>query len=141
MAKAVERSANWSAAEVEATEEGLVLTVPIEGDPDPDWDDAFRRAVETRRHEVWRGHWGHVRHRPDQVCVEQVTEGSEAALREFLDSCIREAEQRVRQDEADRREDEEALEHRRTEASYQHKPTLGAQRADARRMTERFREP
>src|SRR5215210_5628553 len=107
MAKAVERSANWSAAEVEATEEGFVLTVPIEGDPDPDWDDALRRAVEARRHEVWGGHWGHVRHRPDQIRVEQVSEGSETPLREFLDACIREAEERVRQERSDRREDEE----------------------------------
>ena len=139
LVEAVERSANWSAAEVEATAEGLVLTVPIEGDPNPDWDDAFRRALEARRQEVWRGHWGHVRHRPDQLCVEQVTEGSETSLREFIDACIREAEERLRQEHADRREDEAALEHRRTEASYGHEPTLGTYRAAAERMTERFR--
>jgi len=34
------RYPDWSAAAVEATEEGLVLTVPLEGDPNPDWDDA-----------------------------------------------------------------------------------------------------
>jgi hypothetical protein len=136
----VERHANWSAAEVEATEEGLVLTVPIEGDPNSDWDDAFRRAVEGGRHEASQGHWGHVRHRPDQVCVEQVTEGSEDAVREFVDACVREAEQRLQRDEADRREDEEALEQRRIEASYGHAPTRGTYRAAAQRMTERFRQ-
>jgi hypothetical protein len=136
----VERSANWAAAEVEATEQGLVLTVPIEGDPDPDWDDALRRAVEARRHEVWKGHWGHIRHRPDEICVEQVTEGSEKPLQEFIDACIRDAEQRISQKRSDRREDEEALERRRTEASYADEPTLGKHAADAQRMTERFRE-
>jgi hypothetical protein len=49
----VERSANWAAANVEAGAEGFVLRVPIEGDPNPDWDDAFRTAVEARRHEMW----------------------------------------------------------------------------------------
>jgi hypothetical protein len=136
----VERRANWSVAHVDATGEGLVLTVPIEGDPSPDWDDAFRRAVEASRHKAWRGHWGHVRHRPDQVCVEQVTEGSEDAVREFIDICVHEADERLRQEEADRREDEDALEQRRTEASHGHEPTLGTYRAAAERMTERFRE-
>jgi hypothetical protein len=136
----VERRANWAAAEVEATEEGLVLTVPIEGDSDPEWDDALRRAVEAHRHETWGGHWGHVRHRPNQICVEQVTEGSEHAVREFVDACIGEAERRLRQEEADRREDEAALEDRRTEASHSHEPTLGTYRAAAQRMTERFRQ-
>jgi hypothetical protein len=135
------RTADWPAATVEATEEGFVLTVPIEGDPDADWDDAFRRAVEARRHEVWGGHWGHVRHRPDLICVEQVSEGSEKPLREFLDACIRDAEDRIRQEQADRREDEETLERRRTEASYGHGPTGGTKRAEAERMTDRFREP
>jgi hypothetical protein len=137
----VERRANWAAAEVEASEEGLVLTVPIEGDPDPDWDEAFRRAVETHRQEVWVGQWGHVRHGPDEIRVEQVTEGSERALRGFLDACIRGAEERLRQEEADRREDEEALEQRRTEASHEHEHTRGAHRATAERMRERFRQP
>jgi hypothetical protein len=135
----VERRANWPAAEVRATDEGFVLTVPIEGEPDPDWDDAFRRAVERRRQEVWSGHWGHVRHRPDQVSVEQVTEGSEKPLQEFLDACMREAEERMRQERADRREDEDALDRRRTEASYGHEPTEGRNALDAQRMTERFR--
>ncbi len=134
------RRADWPAAKVEATEEGFVLTVPIEGDPDAEWDDAFRRAVEARRHEVWGGHWGHIRHHPDRVCVEQVTEGSEKPLQDFVDACILEADQRMRQEEADRREDEQALEHRRTEASYGHEPTGRRSLADAERMTERFRE-
>jgi hypothetical protein len=135
----VERSANWAAAEVEATEEGFVLIVPIEGAADPDWDDAFGRAVEARRLEVWRGQWGHVRHTPHQVWVEQVAEGSEKPLQEFLDVCIRDAAQRMREERADRRQDEEALEHRRTEASYGHEPTGARKVADAQRMTERFR--
>jgi hypothetical protein len=135
----VERSAHWEAAEVEATEEGFVLTVPIEGDPDPDWDDAFRRAVERRRHEVWGGHWGHVRHRPDQICVEQVAEGSERALREFLDACVAEAERNVRQEQAERREDEAALERRRTESSYDYDSMGARKQADAQRMADRFR--
>ena len=136
----MERSANWSAAEVEATEEGLVLTVPIEGEPDADWDDAFRRAVEAHRREVWHGYWGHIRYRPNQVSVEQLIEGAEAAVRKFVNACIHEAEQALVQEAADRREDEEALEHRRTEASQAHGPTLGKHAADAQRMTARFRE-
>jgi hypothetical protein len=137
---AVARRANWSAAEVEATEEGLVLRVPIEGEPNHDWDDAFRRAVDVHRHEVWGGQWGHVRHGPDEIRVEQVSEGSEKALREFVDACVHGAVQRLRQEEADRREDEEALEHRRIEAAHEYKPTLGTHRTTAQRMTERFRE-
>lgn len=117
-----------------------MLKVPIEGDPDPDWDAAFARAVEAHRHEVWGGQWGHVRHGPDEIRVEQVTEGSEKALRGFLDACISGAEERRRQEVADRREDEEALERRRTEASHEYEPTLGTHRAAAQRMTERFRE-
>jgi hypothetical protein len=136
----VERSANWPAATVEATEEGLVLTVPIEGEPDPEWDDALRRALEARRHEVWEGHWGHVRPRPNQISVEQVTEGSEKPLREFLDACIGDAAEHMRQERAERREDEAALERRRTEASHEYEPTLGTHPADAQRMTERFRQ-
>jgi hypothetical protein len=136
----VERSADWAAAEVEATEEGFVLIVPITGPVDEDWDDAFRRAVEARRAEVWRGRWGHIRHTPTHIWVEQVGEGSEQPLREFLDTCIRDAEQRLREEQADRREDEEALEHRRTEASYGHEPTGTRKVADAERMTERFRD-
>jgi hypothetical protein len=136
----VERRANWAAAAVEATEEGLVLTVPIEGDPDPEWDDAFRRAVEARRHEVWGGRWGHVRPRPDHICVEHVSEGSEKHLQEFLDACIVEAEARLRQEEADRRDDEVALERKSTEAAYREEPTGGKNLAEAERMTERFRQ-
>jgi hypothetical protein len=137
----VERHANWQAAEVEATEEGFLLTVPIEGDPDPEWDDAFRRAVEARRREVWGGRWGHVRHRPDQIRVEQVVEGSEKPLREFLDACVGEAERRLREEAADRRNDQDALERRRTEASYDHEMTGGSDIAKAERMTDRFRQP
>jgi hypothetical protein len=135
----MERRANWRAANVEATEEGYVLMVPVEGDPDSDWDDAFRRVVEAHRHEVWGRRWGHIRHRPDQICVEQVTEGSEKALQEFLDACIGETEARVRQDEAERRDDAEALARKRTEASHEYEPTLGSHLDEARRMTERFR--
>ena len=136
----VERSANWAAAEVEATEEGFVLIVPITGPVDQDWDDAFRRAVEARRKEVWRGQWGHIRQTPTQIWVEQVVEGSEKPLREFLDACIRDAEQHLREERADRREDQEALERRRTEASYGHEPTGTRKVADAEHMTERFRD-
>jgi hypothetical protein len=136
----VERRANWPAAEVEATEEGFVLIVPVEGDPDPEWDDAFRRAVEARRHEVWGGRWGHVRHRPHEIRVDQVREGSEIALRKFLDACMREAERRLQQEAAERWEDENALDARRTEASYGQEPTGGTNVAEADRMTERFRE-
>ena len=41
---AVARRANWSGAEVEATEEGFVLRVPIEGEDYPEWEVAYRRA-------------------------------------------------------------------------------------------------
>ena len=136
----MDRRANWSAAEVEATEEGLVLRVPIKGEPDPEWEDAFRRAIDAHRHEVWRGQWGHVRHGPNEVRVEQVTEGSEKALREFVDACVVGAAQRLRQEEAERREDEDALGLRRTEAAHEYEPTLGTHRTTAQRMTERFRE-
>ena len=135
----MERTANWPAAHVDATDEGYVLKVPIEGDPSSDWDDAFRRAVEARRHEVWGGQWGHVRHRPDEICVEQVSEGSEQPLKEFLEACLREADVRMRQEEADRREDQAALEHKRTESSYGFDPTGDRNVAVAQRMTERFR--
>ena len=135
----MERSANWAAAEVEATEEGFVLIVPIEGAVDPDWDDAIGRAVEARRPEVWRGQWGDIRHTPHQIWVEQVAEGSEQPLREFLDTCIRDAEQRLREERADRRQDDEARERRRREASYGHEPAGPRKVADAQRMTERFR--
>ncbi|HEV2772722.1 MAG TPA: hypothetical protein VGV57_07850 [Thermoleophilaceae bacterium] len=135
----MERRADWPAAEVEATDEGYVLRVPIEGDPDPDWDDAFRRAAEAHRHEVWGGRWGHVRPGLSEIRVEQVSEGSEQALRAFLDRCILEAHERTRQEAADRREDEEALERRRTEASYGYEPTQGRSAASAQRMTAAFR--
>jgi hypothetical protein len=135
----VERRANWAAAEVEATAEGFVLTVPLEGDADPEWDDAFRRAVEARRHEVWSGHWGHVRPRPTQISVEHVTEGSEEALQEFLDGCIKEAHHRVLQEGTERREDDDALDRRRTEASHGYEPAGSPNVAIAQRLTERFR--
>ena len=136
----MERSANWAAAKVEAAEEGFVLVVPIAGSPDPDWDDALRRAVEARRPEVWRGQWGDIRNTPDEIRVEQVGEGSERPLRKFLDTCVRDADQRMREELADRREDEEALERRRTEASHGPDPTGTRETADAERMTERFRD-
>ncbi len=68
---------------------------------------------------------GHVRPGLNEIRVEQVSEGSEQALRAFLDRCILEAHERTRQEAADRREDEEALERRRTEASYGYQPTEG----------------
>src|SRR5918997_991051 len=101
----MERGANWPAANVEATAEGYVLHIPIDGPPSADWDDAFRRIVESRRHEVWGGHWGHVRFPPDEVCVEQVSEGSETALRGFLYACFQEANERIRRESAERLED------------------------------------
>ena len=52
---------------------------------------------------------GHVRFHPDEVCIEQVSEGSEAALRDFLDVCLNEANERIRREIAERLEDEEAL--------------------------------
>jgi len=105
--------------------------------PDPDWDDAFRRAADAHRHEVWGGHWGHVRPGINEIRVEQVSEGSEQALQAFLDRCILEADERTRQEAADLREDEEALERRRTEASYGSEQ--GHRAASAQRMTEVFR--
>ena len=136
----MERRADWRAAEVEATAEGYVLKVPLEGEAGPDWDDAFRRVVEGHRHEVWGGRWGHIRHGLDELRVEQVREGFEERLREFLDDCIREAHERMRRDAADRSEDEAALELRRTEASHEFGPTSGAHQAAAERMTERLRD-
>lgn len=133
------RTANWTAARVEATDEGYVLTVPIEGDADAEWDDAFRRAVEARRRELWGGHWGHVRHRPNEITVEQVTEGSERPLKEFLQACLREADERLRTEDAERRKDQAALERKQTEASYGPEPTGERHRAVTDRMTERFR--
>jgi hypothetical protein len=135
----MERRANWRAAEVEATAEGYVLKVPLEGESSPDWEDAFRRVVEAHRHEVWGGRWGHIRHGLDELRVEHVREGFEERLREFLDDCSREAHEHVRQDAADRREDEAAAELRRTEASHEFEPTGGAHQAAAERMTERLR--
>jgi hypothetical protein len=128
----MQRRLAWESAEVLPTDlEGPQLVVPVVGDHDLEWDRTFERVLATREGEAsgetW---WGTATfdHEPRAVAVENVEEGSEAALRTYLDECVEAAELLLIEETDRAREAQQRREDQRREAAEQ-----------ALRMRERFR--
>jgi len=122
-----ERQIDWSSAVVDA---GHTLTVALTGGPDPDWSKSFNRIMRPLQREAPQGIWGEIRLIRGALQVSGVQDGSEADLREFLETAVRQAN-----DEVIRRglAQEKAAERDRAEVEDH------AESAD--RMTDRFRQP
>jgi hypothetical protein len=116
----------WS----EATVERGTLSVQLTPSDDPDWAwaEAFDSVNGWMSRETRGGIWGAAVLTPDGIMVEEVVEGSEAALRQFLDSVVRQTEQ-----ELGRRSAEVSQTHQRMIDN------LTAQKEADQRMTELFR--
>jgi hypothetical protein len=116
------RRIEWSSAEVDAVG---TLTVAIVGEVDDLWMDRLIRTLDWMEGESSTGEWGEISYGPETFRVENVSEASVAALRQFLDNAVRHAN--------------DAVDHERaTVLSDEHRSTdLGPEAA--RRMTDEFR--
>ncbi len=122
-----ERQIDWSTAVVDA---GHTLTVALAGGPDTDWSKSFNRIMRPLQRETTEALWGEVRVLRGALEVTGVQDGSEGALRDFLETAVRQAnEEVVRRGLAQ----EKAAERERAEVEDV------AEIAD--RMTDRFRKP
>jgi hypothetical protein len=116
------RRIEWSSAEVDA--DGT-LTVAIAGEVDDIWMDGLISTLDWMEGESRTGGWGEISYGPETFRVENVSEDSVAALRQFLDDAVRHANGAADHDRAAPLSDE----HRGT--------NLGPEAA--RRMTDEFR--
>ena len=122
-----ERQIDWSTAEVDAAH---TLTVALTGGFGSDWNKSFNRIIRPLQREAPQGMWGDVRLIRGELEVTAVQDGSEARLRDFLETAVRQAN-----DEFIRRglAEEKAAERERAVVEDD------AESAD--RMTDRFRKP
>ena len=126
---AVARKVVWEQANVEPAGEAYTLRVPVDGDHDPRWSEAFHRVVGDRMGQAGDAQWRPPRLQRDYVIrVDQLAEGAELSVKSFIDRCVEGAEERVRrkQAESDQRVENEARRH-------------GESIDVARRMAERMR--
>jgi hypothetical protein len=103
--------------------------VPLTGSDNAAWTGAFQTVNGWLSQETRGGVWGAVTLNPDTITVEQVEEGSEDALRQFLDGLVQQTERE--------------LERRRADEAQQNQSAgddLEAQREADERMAERFRD-
>lgn len=122
-----ERRIDWSTAVVDA---GHTLTVALTGRLDPDWNKSFNRVMRPLHREAPQGIWGEVKLIRGAIEVSDVQDGSEATLRDFLETAVRQAnEDMVRRGLAE----EQAAERERAEVEDDAE--------SAGRMTDRFRQP
>jgi len=122
-----ERQIDWSSAVVDADH---TLTVALSGGLDPDWNKSFGRIMRPLQRETPEGSWGEVRLMRGALQVTGVQDGSEGALRDFLETAVRQAN-----DDVVRRglAQEKAAERERAEVEDVAE--------SAGRMTDRFRSP
>ncbi len=122
-----ERQIDWSTAVVDA---GHTLTVALAGGLDSDWNKSFNRIMRPLQRETPEGLWGEVRLIRGALEVTGVQDGSEGALRDFLETAVQQANNEVvRRGLAE----EKAAERERAEVEDV------TESAD--RMTDRFRSP
>jgi hypothetical protein len=115
----------WKRATVDG---GGRLNVPLTGAWDEDWNESFKEALGHLLRETRGGVWREVVLIRDAVTVNGVEEGSENALRAFLELVVHQANQDVgsrKRKKAEREEERAAKERERGDL--------------ANRMTERFR--
>lgn len=74
---------DWSSAEVHAGK----LVIALEGKPEKDWKDAFKRTTRLLN----RGTWNEVTLKRGRVSLEQVKPGDEDRVRHFLESVVLQA--------------------------------------------------
>jgi len=88
MVDRVARQIEWSQATVDGSG---ALTVPLLGERDEDWNESFNQMLSILMRETRGGVWADVRLIRDAIAVEGVEKGSEAALKEFLEAVVRQA--------------------------------------------------
>jgi hypothetical protein len=113
----VDREIDWSSAEVKDGK----LTVRLIGEPDTDWTESCESVLDVHEGETHAGGWGKALFFfDDRFLVDDVEPGSEAALRQYLENIVqqanREAVQR-KQRNAEGKAMEEAAEAANLEAS------------------------
>ena len=111
---AVARKVVWEQAEVEPAGEAYNLRVPVDGEHDPRWSEAFHRVVDDLMGQASEAQWKPPRLQRDYVIrVEQLAEGAELSVKSFLDRCVEGADELVqrKQAERDQRVEDEARRH------------------------------
>ncbi len=69
--------------------------MPLLGAWDQDWNESFNSVLQPLMRETRGGVWGEVTLIRDAITVKGVEPGSEAALKEFLESVVRQANEDV----------------------------------------------
>jgi hypothetical protein len=83
---------DWTTAEVEPSGGNFILTVKFSKPASPKWWQSFGQAIEILSKEITGAQWEVIRQlgtQPEGIEVSGVHEGSEDALRRFLDSAVR----------------------------------------------------
>ncbi|HEY5816190.1 MAG TPA: hypothetical protein VIS95_07610 [Solirubrobacterales bacterium] len=110
MAKDVARQVEWNEA---AVDDSGTLSVALVGEWDEDWNESFNEILSILMRETRGGVWGRITLIRDAITVDGVEKGSEAALKGFLESVVRQANSDVvprkqRKDEARKKAGTEA---------------------------------
>jgi hypothetical protein len=125
MAKEVARQVEWSEATVD---EAGTLSVALLGEWDEDWNESFNEILAILMRETRGGVWGRITLIRDAITVVGVEKGSENALKEFLESVVRQANSDV-----GRRKQHKDEARKKTEAETANR------KSSAEQMTDTFR--
>ncbi len=118
-----ERRIEWSTAEVDAAG---TLVVTIIGEVDDSWMDELVRTLDWMEGETRAGEWGEITYGPETFRVENISERSVAALRQFLNDAVKHAN--------------DAAEHVRAAAARDEHRSMDLGPEAAQRMTDEFRD-
>jgi Fe2+ transport system protein B len=125
MAKDVARQIEWSEASVD---ESGTLSVALLGEWDEDWNSSFEEILAMLMRETRGGTWGRITLIRDAIAVDNVEEGSEVSLKEFLESVVQQANSDV-----SRRKQ------RKDEARAKAEAEAASRESSAKAMTDKFR--
>lgn len=129
---AMDLQIDWERAELRPVRQdgrGFRLQVPVVGSGEPGWELAFTARGARQQHEIRGGVWEAPVCDGEKITVDGVREGSEAALRTYLEELVVVANEDVAQKKGEQERKYEALRQR-------------VQRdATQQRMTDRFRNP
>jgi hypothetical protein len=109
------RRLHWSTATLKDGD--LTVEFAGQGEPTPQWDESFEEALSWMMRETRGGVWGKVWRQPGRIRVDGLQDGSEDALKQFLNDAVRRAnegeERKLRETEAALAENKAQKEQRR----------------------------
>ena len=134
----MERRLLWEEVEVEPRVPHPTVVVPIAGNRDQSWEGHFEWILRDRQPTAGtfdarhlEHPWGAASYEAGQVRVEQVPEGTEGSLRDFLQLCLEAAEERHREEQQAlqrRQQQEEEKKRRISETAVRMRERLRGQR-------------